>query len=96
MDSVRIVAETIVRPEFLEAARSLFQSLAKGSQAEAGNISYIVTEDVKKPGHFFIIEEWQSPEAIAGHNKMPHFLDFQKKIAPAVEKRSVTTLRRVC
>lgn len=95
MDSIRIVAELRIKPESLPEARELLKNLAAGSQAEAGNLAYLVTEDTKAPGHFFILEEWKSPEAITGHNATPHFREFQKRIRPAVENNSVTTLKRV-
>lgn len=95
MESVRIVAEMDIKPEDLESARLLLKELAAASRAEAGNISYIVTEDIKRPGHILILEDWKSRDAINEHNNTSHFQNFQKAIAPSVLKNSVTTLRRL-
>lgn len=95
MNSIRIVAEMQIKPEDLDSARKLLKDMAAASQAEAGNIAYVITEDTSKPGHIMILEEWQSPEAISEHNETRHFRDFQKAIAPSVQKSTVTTLKRL-
>lgn len=95
MDKIRIVAEMHIKPDALEEARSLLQDMASASQAEEGNLAYMITEDSKDPRHIFILEEWKSTDAITDHNKANHFRKFQKEIAPFVEVGSVTTLQRL-
>ncbi|WP_018923103.1 putative quinol monooxygenase [Salsuginibacillus kocurii] len=60
------------REEFLERV----QSLIKESQAEEGNISYDLYEDVSEPNKFVMLEEWRDEDAVEYHFQTPHFAHF--------------------
>ena len=85
--AVRIVAETILKPGYREALEPAFKKLIENTRAEAGNISYDLTETLDDPNHLFFIEQWESHEAIAAHFQMPHFLEYSSFVADKVVKR---------
>ncbi|WP_028400355.1 putative quinol monooxygenase [Ectobacillus panaciterrae] len=60
--------------EFLEKAKVL----TAATQAEEGNISYRLYEDVEQRNRFVMLEEWADEAAIEAHNKTPHFMKFVK------------------
>ncbi|NMO94349.1 putative quinol monooxygenase [Paenibacillus lemnae] len=60
------------RQDFAEKAKALITS----TQAEAGNISYALYEDVSSPGRFVMIEEWKDEQAIEQHNQTEHLTGF--------------------
>ncbi|MDR2050872.1 MAG: antibiotic biosynthesis monooxygenase [Deltaproteobacteria bacterium] len=95
MSEIRIVAELEIKAEFLESLMPALRALVEGSRAEPGNRRYDLNEDLKKPGHFFIIETWVSEEAIAVHNATPHYQAFSTAVAGKADKRVVTKLRNV-
>jgi quinol monooxygenase YgiN len=95
MSEIRIVAELEIKAELLESVLPLLRNLVEGSRAEPGNKMYDLTEDLKKPGHFFIIETWVSEEAIAAHNATPHYKAFSAVVPGKADKRIVTKLKNV-
>ncbi|SHN72648.1 putative quinol monooxygenase [Desulfovibrio litoralis] len=76
MDSIKIVAEIKLKPEYRQELFPVLQALVEGSLTETGNNVYDLTENMSLPGHFFVIEEWKSDKAIEEHNETPHFKAF--------------------
>lgn len=75
-----IVAKNILKPgkkqEFIDQAAGL---IAK-SQAEPGNISYDLYEDVGDENVLTFIEVWQDQAAIDIHNASEHFNQIIPKL----------------
>ncbi|WP_027188178.1 putative quinol monooxygenase [Desulfovibrio cuneatus] len=90
MDSIKIVAEIKLKPEYRQELFPVLQSLVEGSRTETGNIVYDLTENMSLPGHFFVIEEWKSEKAIEEHNETPHFKDFVMAIEGKAVALSIT------
>ncbi len=82
---IKIVALSTV----LEGKRDEFLAIAKpliaGSQSEAGNISYILHEDINNPNILTFIEEWKDQDAIDFHNATPHFTANAPKLLEIIE-----------
>lgn len=93
MNEIRIVAELEVKPELREGLLPVLRELVEKSRAEEANLGYDLTEDLKKPGHFFVIERWASAGGIEKHNASPHFQAFAAAVRDKAEKLSVTELR---
>lgn len=93
--SIRIVAEVELKAGARDALMPVLQALVKGSRAEAGNKEYILTESLERPGHFFVIEEWASEQAIEEHNATPHFTAFVAAIDGKTDKLAITKLKTV-
>jgi quinol monooxygenase YgiN len=62
------------REEFLEQAKEVIA----GSQAEEGNISYQLYEEVEQSNTFVMLEKWKDEAAIEEHGQTPHFINFIK------------------
>ncbi|WP_027415885.1 putative quinol monooxygenase [Aneurinibacillus terranovensis] len=60
------------RTEFLE----LSKITAAASQAEEGNVSYQLYEDVEQSNTFVMLEIWKNQTAIEEHEETPHFINF--------------------
>lgn len=69
---VQVPAE--LRPEFL----SQVAEVAAESRQEAGNISYLLTENPDAPNTYLFIEEWMSRQALGEHMETEHFINFAK------------------
>lgn len=57
---------------FLEKAKDL----VAGSQAEEGNITYKLVQEVEDSSSFIVVEEWQDEQAVEYHNQTEHFKAF--------------------
>ena len=64
---IKITAKSIVkagaREEFIATARELVEN----SRAEAGNVSYHLSEDIDDPNILTFIEEWKDQAAVDVH-----------------------------
>jgi quinol monooxygenase YgiN len=77
-----IVSGTIViDPAFIERATELTTELMAATRAEPGNRCYGFYADIERPGHYQLYEEWDSQEAIDGHNASDHFAAFMAATA---------------
>jgi quinol monooxygenase YgiN len=65
-----------VKPEHREVFLTATRPLVAGSQAEEGNISYNLLENLQKPNRFMMIEEWKDQQAVDFHNQTEHFTHF--------------------
>lgn len=95
MTTIRIVAEIVLKPGFREGLMPVFQTLVNGSRAESGNAAYDLTVNLDNPDHLFVIETWASEDAIAHHNKSPHFQAFATAVEGKVEKLVITKLKQL-
>lgn len=90
MDVIKIVAEIEISPSHRETLLAVLKTLVSGSRSEPGNKVYDLTEDTGRQGHFFVIEEWLSAEAIEKHNESTHFKAFVAAIEGKAEKLIIT------
>ncbi len=95
MSEIRIVAELDLKPGCRDDLIPILRALVEGSRAEAGNKAYNLTEDLEKPGHFFVVETWASAKAIEEHNATPHFQAFVRAIDGKSEKLAITKLKNL-
>jgi quinol monooxygenase YgiN len=66
----------IFRMAFLEQTKQVVEK----SQAEEGNISYLVYEDVEERNTFLFLEKWKDQAAIDTHCETAHFHHFVDSI----------------
>ncbi|MCD7977317.1 MAG: antibiotic biosynthesis monooxygenase [Tannerellaceae bacterium] len=92
---ITIVAKAIVkegkRDEFIQTVQPMIQ----GSQAEEGNISYNLFEDLDNKNVLSFIEQWKDMDAIEFHNNTPHFLAGVAGIKELVESLEITNYQVV-
>ena len=87
-----IVAIVQCKEGMRDEAIRMLGPLEKGSRAEEGNLQYDITEADNAPGTFYIIERWQSEEAIAFHCTTPHYLEYKAKQDQVIAKSTVQLL----
>ena len=92
---IYIVAIMLCKEGKREETLALLGALEKGSRAEQGNLQYDVTEALDKPGKFYIIERWQSKEAIDIHGATDHFTQFQAIKGSVIAESSVQLLTSI-
>ncbi|WP_445490818.1 putative quinol monooxygenase [Niallia sp. 03133] len=68
-----------VNPEKRDGFLAAMKPLIAGSQAEAGNISYQLYEDVDALNTFIMVEKWKDEQAVKAHNQESHFTNFVVK-----------------
>lgn len=95
MSVVHIVAHIELKPEFKEELTPIFRALVDGSRAEAGNVSYLLTESLENPASLTVIECWESPEAITTHGNTPHFQAFAKAMEGKATKLEIIQLKKL-
>jgi len=78
---ISIVAKFIVNKGEESKFMELVNPLIKASLAEAGCIEYALQKHTEKPDTYCLIEKWKDEEAIAFHNKTPHFTGTVPKLA---------------
>jgi quinol monooxygenase YgiN len=63
-----------------EAAVGLMRTMQEASGAEDGCITYRFAEDVGQPGRFWVIEAWESADAVAAHSTSAHLAEFRAEL----------------
>ena len=53
-----------------------FRAIAAATRREPGNLAYDVYRGTDDDQEFYIVEHWASPEALAGHERTPAFIQF--------------------
>ncbi|WP_379968751.1 putative quinol monooxygenase [Ectobacillus sp. sgz5001026] len=69
-----------IKPEFHDEFIEKLALLLQASRTENGNIDYNLYENVEKPNHFVMLEQWESEEVLAMHSKTPHYISFRKYV----------------
>ncbi len=71
-----IHANMLIKPEKVDEFLKEIDALVTASQAEEGNITYVLKRDIKQDNLFTMVEEWKDAEAMQQHNATPHFQKF--------------------
>lgn len=71
--ALHVVAQCQAKPGQEDALRRVLHAAVAPSRGDAGVLSYVLNEDIKKPGHFFFIEHYASRDALKQHMQQPHF-----------------------
>lgn len=75
-----------VQPDKIKEYEAFIDKLVKGSQSEAGNLSYAHFKKIGSNNEYEIIEHWQDQKAVDIHNETPHFKEFLNHIGDYLEK----------
>ncbi|MCD8041733.1 MAG: antibiotic biosynthesis monooxygenase [Tannerellaceae bacterium] len=82
---IKIVAKATVKEGKREEFIRVVQPMITGSQAEEGNISYNLFEDLDDKNTLTFIEEWKDLAAIDTHNNSAHFQAGVSAISDLIE-----------
>jgi quinol monooxygenase YgiN len=80
--TVVVTALVKVPPEAREEALAGLTTGIEATHAEAGNITYALHEVLDQPGHFVIVEKWESQEALEAHREEPHLKAMFATLSP--------------
>jgi quinol monooxygenase YgiN len=95
MKNLKIVATIVIKEEFQDFLPEELKKIVEGTRTEAGNISYVLHQDINNPLKYIILEEWKSSEAIREHNKTKHYIEFKKAIEGKIESLQVNIVREL-
>ena len=82
----KLVAKDGKAEEFIEVTKPLIA----GSQAEEGNIEYILYRSQDDPNTFHFIEKWRDMDAIKAHQSASHYVEAGPKLGPLLAGKEVT------
>jgi quinol monooxygenase YgiN len=69
---VRVILHLIARPDTADRLKAVLLRIAQDSRAEEGCNSYQVLQDLADPCKLTLVEDWDSPAALAHHMTLPH------------------------
>jgi quinol monooxygenase YgiN len=95
METIQIVAELEIKQAYRDELFPVLQALVEGSRSEPGNKRYDLTENIDRPGHFFVIEDWISESAVESHNASLHFQAFAHALKGKSEKLCIVKVRKL-
>jgi quinol monooxygenase YgiN len=77
--SASITIQDGKRDEFLSIVKELVE---KTNELDAGCIRYELCVDVGNENQFYMVEQWESEQALDAHMKAAHFVNLIPKIGP--------------
>ncbi len=71
---IKVVAKNNIQEDKLEEIMGLYKELIEATVKEPGCIKYELYQDINDTRTITMIEEWESLEALAEHEKTEHFV----------------------
>lgn len=84
-----VLAEVEIDPAVLAEVKAASQAMEAASQAEAGCLAYVFTQEVNQPTKVRLIEQWVDLAALQQHFQSAHMATFNRILA-AHPPRSMT------
>ena len=72
MSEIHVVATIPVKPETVEDARSVLDTLVAATRREEGVMSYDLYESASAPSTFVMVERYRDQAALDEHMSSPH------------------------
>jgi len=86
--NISVIATLTSKPDAEPTLQVELKKLLKASLAEDGCLDYEIYECNEEKGQYIVIDLWESEEALAVHQKSPHYKYFMH-IAPALLTRPI-------
>lgn len=83
---ITVVAIVEARPGCEAQVEVAIAACVPPSRAESTNFSYVAHRDGANPARFVFVERWASREALAEHEKTPHFQAMARSFATLLAK----------
>lgn len=80
--SIAVVATVDAKPDCISQVEEAIHLCVKATRQESGCLLYTCHSDLNVSGRFVFIEKWISLEALAEHEKRPHFLVLAETLKP--------------
>lgn len=93
--NIAIVAEMTAKPGQEGALCKALEAAVAPSNAEEGNITYRLHQNLDAPGHFVFYEIWKDEAAIDIHVATPHFNALIAAIEPLSAKTVIHKLQAI-
>ena len=71
---IAVVAIVDAKSDFVAQTEAEIRTCVRLTRQEKGCLLYNCHKDLNVPGRFVFFEQWTSLEALANHEKTPHFL----------------------
>ncbi|TCM60274.1 quinol monooxygenase YgiN [Acinetobacter calcoaceticus] len=78
---LKLIAEDFIQVDAIALVLPLYQELVEKTKLETGCLGYELFHDLRDPGHFVFIEEWESREALDLHVQSEHF----QRLVPLID-----------
>lgn len=72
MSEIHVFANVTAAAGHEDKLRDVLKTLAGASKEEPGVISYILHEDIKTPGNFYVFEAYKDQASVDAHMASPH------------------------
>jgi quinol monooxygenase YgiN len=72
----------------LGAVRELMRSTQDRVREQPGCVQYAFAEALDEPGHFVLVQQWSSQQALDEHYKSDVFAAYQAEIVPYLARTS--------
>jgi quinol monooxygenase YgiN len=72
MSEIHVFANVTAAPGHADKLRGVLTTLVTATKEEPGVISYILHEDIKTPGNFYVFEVYKDQAAVDAHMASPH------------------------
>jgi len=73
----------------VDAVKSAMREMVAETLKEDGCITYAFWQDIDRPGHFRVYEEWESDAHLEAHFATAHMAAFRGAIGGALNERNV-------
>ncbi|WP_406737009.1 putative quinol monooxygenase [Thioclava sp. GXIMD4215] len=93
---IRLVAIVQAKAGHEQAVADILKAAVEPSRNEAGCLEYALHQDREVGGRFVFIECWADADALASHDRTPHFLRLGDLLPPhVVGEAKILRLRRL-
>jgi quinol monooxygenase YgiN len=82
VDTIYVLTHVDVTPDHLDDCLALLKTMSVETSRDYGNIGYEVLQQIARPNHFTIVEEWTSRKALNSHIMAAHTRAFRQRLAP--------------
>lgn len=85
----------VIDTAHVDEFKALLPDFLAQSRAEAGCHSFAIAEDIEKPAHFVIVEEWVDEDALHQHEASVHVAELKSKIGAWIVDREPAKIYQV-
>jgi quinol monooxygenase YgiN len=84
MSEIHVFATVTAGPGHADELRGVLTDLVTATHKEPGVLQYILHEDPKNPGNFYVFEAYKDQDAVNAHMSSPHLATAFAKAGPLV------------
>ena len=81
---LEVVTHVDAMPPFTEKAMNMLREYRTNTLKESGNKRIDILQQVGRPNHFSIVEEWENQKSFNEHEEAPHTRKFRSNMQEAL------------